>query len=185
MTDHACRGARPGYPHDMPDPTREELPSRRPDRKGATEPSMGRWQLGVLGVFFVVFIITAFLTGEPMYAIPVVILTLLVLAYALFTRAMSKRIERKHGSLEDALSDEDEDIPSAHLIPDDDTAMGDTPEAHDEITPHDLPLDHPGRQAAEAQAGHQGGTTTGNAEGGADGGEGRNEQGRAVGRRNV
>ena len=165
--------------------TRPNRQESRPNRQIAgKEPNMAKWQLGVLGVFFVVFIITAFLTGEPVYAIPVVILTVLVLAYAVFTRAMSKRIERKHGSLEDALSDEDEDIPSAHLIPDDETAMGDTPEAHDEITPHDLPLDHPGRQAAEAQAGHQGGTTTGNAQGGADGGEGRNEQGRPVGRRN-
>ncbi len=170
----------------MADKRREELPSRRPDRKGGTEPSMGKWQLGVLGLFFVVFIITAFLTGEPVYAIPVVILTLLVLAYALFTRAMSKRIERKHGSLEDALSDEEEDIPSAHLIPDDDTALGDTPDAHDEITPHDLPLDHPGRQAAEAQAGFEGGgTTRGNAEGGADGGDTLNQRGQRVGRRDV
>ncbi len=172
----------------MPDKRREELPSRRPDRKGATEPSMAKWQLGVLGVFFVVFIATAFLTGEPMYAIPVVLLTVLVLAYALFTRTLSKRIERKHGSLEDALSDEDEDIPSAHLIPDDDTALGDTPDAHDEITPHDLPLDHPGRQAAEAQAGFEGGgTTTGNAEGGADGGDddARNQRGQRIGRRDA
>jgi hypothetical protein len=32
------------------------------------------------------------------------------------------------------------------------TAAGDTPEAHDEINPHDLPPDHPGRQAAEEEA---------------------------------
>jgi len=170
----------------MADNRREELPSQRSDRKGASGPSMGKWQLGVLGVFFVVFIATAFLTGEPTYAIPVVLLTLLVLAYALLTRVMSKRIEDRHGSLEDALSDEDEDVPSAHLIPDDDTALGDTPDAHDEITPHDLPLDHPGRQAAEAQAGGEGGgTTRGHAEGGADGGEARNQQGQQVGRRDA
>jgi hypothetical protein len=47
-----------------------------------------------------------------------------------------------------------------------DRPLGDTPEAHDEISPHDLPLDNPGRPAAEAQAGAPGsdpdeGTTRG------------------------
>jgi hypothetical protein len=167
--------------------TRPDRQESRPNREvKGKEPNMAKWQLGVLGAFLVIFAITAFLTGEPVYVIPVLILALLVLAYAAFTRAMSKRIEEKHGSLEDALSDEDEDIPSAHLIPDDETALGDTPEAHDEITPHDLPLDHPGRQAAEAQAGHQGGgTTRGNTEGGADGGGAVNQRGQGVGRRDV
>ena len=32
---------------------------------------------------------------------------------------------------------------------------------HDEITPHDLPLGHPGREAAEEQAGGPRGTTEG------------------------
>jgi len=44
---------------------------------------------------------------------------------------------------------------------DDDTAVGDTPEAHDEISPHDLPKDHPGRIAAEEQAGAEDGVTSG------------------------
>ena len=46
----------------------------------------------------------------------------------------------------------------------DDTAVGDTPEAHDEINPHDIPLDNPGRKAAEEQAGGTEGTTRGDAE---------------------
>jgi hypothetical protein len=46
---------------------------------------------------------------------------------------------------------------------DDDTAVGDTPEAHDEITPHDLPPDHPGRREAERQADEsESGTARGN-----------------------
>ena len=44
---------------------------------------------------------------------------------------------------------------------DDGTALGDTPEAHDEVNPHDLPQDHPGRVAAEQQAGGTEGTTRG------------------------
>ena len=46
--------------------------------------------------------------------------------------------------------------------PDDETDLGETPEAHDELSPHDLPKDHPGRQAAEELAGGEGGTTSGN-----------------------
>jgi hypothetical protein len=44
---------------------------------------------------------------------------------------------------------------------DDGRPLGDTAEAHDEITPHDLPKDHPGRKAAEELAGESG-TTKGN-----------------------
>lgn len=45
---------------------------------------------------------------------------------------------------------------------DDETPLGDTPEAHDEISPHDLPPDHPGRAEAERLAGGKDGTTRGN-----------------------
>lgn len=46
----------------------------------------------------------------------------------------------------------------------DDRPLGDTEEAHDEISPHDLPLSHPGRQAAEDQAEGRRGTTRGDAD---------------------
>jgi len=45
--------------------------------------------------------------------------------------------------------------------PDKETPLGDTPEVHDEITPHDIPLDSPGRQEAERQASLSGGLTRG------------------------
>lgn len=51
--------------------------------------------------------------------------------------------------------------PLGAFTPDDQTALGDTPEAHDEISPHDLPLGHPGRRAAERQAAAGDGTTRG------------------------
>ncbi len=51
--------------------------------------------------------------------------------------------------------------PLGPFTPDDQTPLGDTPEAHDEISPHDLPLGHPGRQAAEQQAARGDGTTRG------------------------
>ena len=58
--------------------------------------------------------------------------------------------------------DGSEPEPLGPLTPDHETALGDTPEAHDEITPHDLPPGHPGRQAAEHQADDGDGTTQGN-----------------------
>jgi hypothetical protein len=60
--------------------------------------------------------------------------------------------------------DDEHDEPLGPATPDDETPLGDTPEAHDEITPHDLPPDHPGRHAAEEQAEEQGGTTQGDVE---------------------
>jgi len=57
--------------------------------------------------------------------------------------------------------DDEASEPLGPATPDDETPAGDTPEAHDEISPHDLPKDHPGREQAERQAGEQG-TTRGN-----------------------
>jgi hypothetical protein len=59
--------------------------------------------------------------------------------------------------------DDDAAEPLGPFTPDDETPAGDTPEAHDEISRHDLPQDHPGRQEAERLAeGSEDGTTTGN-----------------------
>jgi hypothetical protein len=49
--------------------------------------------------------------------------------------------------------DKESSEPLGPMTPDEETPMGDTPEAHDEISPHDLPKDHPGRVEAEKQAG--------------------------------
>ncbi|HEY6758466.1 MAG TPA: hypothetical protein VI318_03215 [Baekduia sp.] len=56
----------------------------------------------------------------------------------------------------------DADEPLGPLTPDDETAVGDTPEAHDEIIPEDLPKDHPGRQEAEREAAEGDGKVRGN-----------------------
>ncbi len=129
------------------------------DTKGG--PIVPKWMLAVLGLFFVVYAVTVLATGEPTYLIPVLILALLVFAYAGANRLLTKRIIKRDGSMGNAMSDADDPVPSAHLVPDSTTPLGDTPEAHDEISPHDLPLEHPGRQAAEAKAGGLEGTTEG------------------------
>ena len=43
----------------------------------------------------------------------------------------------------------------------DERPLGDTDQAHDEISPEDLPKDHPARKEVEDQAGGGGGTTRG------------------------
>ncbi|MDQ3631381.1 MAG: hypothetical protein M3417_09005 [Actinomycetota bacterium] len=52
--------------------------------------------------------------------------------------------------------------PIGPVTPDHQTPLGDTPEAHDEIVPQDLPKRHPGRRAAERLARDGDGTTRGN-----------------------
>jgi hypothetical protein len=57
--------------------------------------------------------------------------------------------------------DSEADEPLGPMTPDEETDLGDTPEAHDEISPHDLPPGHPGREQAEREAGGHEGTTEG------------------------
>ena len=88
--------------------------------------------------------------------IAVLIIAVVVAGLFAVNGVMRRQVTARHDSLEDAMSDENEPLPSAHLIPDNETAAGDTPEAHDEINPHDLPPGHPGRRAAEEQADESG-----------------------------
>jgi hypothetical protein len=113
---------------------------------------MGRWIAGVVVVFLVAYAATVLVAGEPLYLVPALVLVAVLAAWALFNRALTQRKIARDGSLEASMSDHTDPVPSAHLIPDDETALGDTSEAHDEISPHDLPKDHPGRTTAEEQA---------------------------------
>ena len=117
---------------------------------------MGKWILGTLAFFFLVFSATAIITGEPVFIIPVAILGVLVLGYMGVQWLLSRRVMRQHqGDWGAAMADNEDPIPGAHLIPDDTRPAGDTPEAHDEINPHDLPPEHPGRGEAEREAGRE------------------------------
>jgi hypothetical protein len=86
------------------------------------------------------------------FLIAAVVIALLVGGWFLLSAVMRRNVASRHESVGDAMSDENEPVPSSHLIPDNETAAGDTPEAHDEINPHDIPPGHPGRRAAEDQA---------------------------------
>ena len=91
------------------------------------------------------------------FLIAALIIAALVAGWFLVNAVMRRNVAARHGSVEDAMSDEREPLPSSHLIPDDQTAAGDTPEAHDEINPHDIPRGHPSRRAAEEKAGEESG----------------------------
>ncbi|WP_354697719.1 hypothetical protein DSM112329_03358 [Paraconexibacter sp. AEG42_29] len=64
----------------------------------------------------------------------------------------------KHAPPHDSEADE----PLGPFTPDDESAAGDTPEVHDEISAHDLPKDHPGRSRLVRERGLDG-LTRGNA----------------------
>ena len=113
---------------------------------------MARWMIATVAVFLLVYSATVIATGAPEYILPVALLAVILLAWGVLNWALTRRIVRRDGSLEAAMSDDEDPVPSAHLIPDEVPAAGDTPEAHDEISPHDLPVDHPGRPSAERRA---------------------------------
>ncbi|MFL5846115.1 MAG: hypothetical protein ACJ762_15620 [Solirubrobacteraceae bacterium] len=106
---------------------------------------MNRWIPVILSVAIAAFAIAALTTGEAVWVVPVLILLVIVGAMAAAQFAFTRRAAGRAG---------EPTAPATHLDTADETALGDTDQAHDEITPHDLPKDHPGRAAAEREARH-------------------------------
>jgi hypothetical protein len=105
---------------------------------------MNRLIPGLLVLAIAAFALAALLTGDAIWAVPVLILLGIVGLMFAGQAALKKRVEQTGG---------DTTLPAAHVEAEDSTDLGDTAQAHDEISPHDLPVDHPGRQEAERQAG--------------------------------
>lgn len=108
---------------------------------------MSRTILSVLvGVLFI-FIVAALLTGEAIWVVPVLVLLGVVAVAGAGHLGLRKHVENVDG---------DTTLPAAHIEAEDDaTDLGDTEQAHDEVSPHDLPKAHPGRIEAEYQAGER------------------------------
>jgi hypothetical protein len=124
---------------------------------------------GFAAVLLGIFAIAAGVLAGAEFAIPVVILVALVLGFLMLNGLLARRSLARHGGDAGAAkADGGADLPAAHVIPDD-RPLGDTAEAHDEISPHDLPKGAPNRRRAEAQAAARNGTTRGNREGAAGG----------------
>ena len=118
--------------------------------------------LVLTAVFFAIVAAVAAIAGGISWAIPVVLVAIIVVVYALANRKLGEREMASHGGDEhDALRDGREGgLPKAHVIGDDETALGDTPEVHAEISPHDFPKGAPERQAAERMAAEEAGEDT-------------------------
>lgn len=101
--------------------------------------------------FVIVAIVAA--TQDTEWAVPVVILLGVVVAVALTFRLVSGA-KRGEGEV-------DNTDPIPRQPPEASRPLGDTTEAHDEISPHDLPKDSLARPAVEAEAEGSEGTTSG------------------------
>jgi len=124
----------------------------------------------ITACFFAIIAIAAAIAGGISWAVPVVLVAIVVGVYAIANRALMRRELESHGGDEDAaLRDSREGgLPKAHVIGDDRTALGDTPEVHAEVSPHDFPKGAPERRAAERMAEEEDGddaeTTRGHAD---------------------
>jgi hypothetical protein len=118
---------------------------------------------GIVAAIVVIAVAWAALGAEA--AIPITILALICVGAALAYRTI--------GTSRTAATDNRDTVP--RLSAEAGRPLGDTPQAHDEINPHDLPPDHPGRHKAEEMAQGDEGETAGMAAGGAAGDEGPEE----------
>lgn len=111
----------------------------------------------LIAVILLAIAATTLITGDAVFLIPAVVLVALIAGYALIEKLLKMRLEARHeGDMAAAMADNEDPIPSAHLVPDDETPLGATSEAHDELSPHDLPKGHPSRAAIVDAVGENG-----------------------------
>jgi hypothetical protein len=113
-----------------------------------------------LAAFYVVSAIAASESGAA-YAFAALVAGTVPATAAVLTYATARRKtrQREDGDLEDLSVEDDSPFPGVGF--DDRTPLGDSPELHDEVTPHDLPPDHPARHKVEERTRSGGGTTHG------------------------
>jgi hypothetical protein len=106
--------------------------------------------MGGLSAFYIISAIAAANVG-PDYAIAALLAGTIPATAATLTYATARRKTRQaeDGHMEDLSTEDQSPFPGIGM--DDKTPLGDSPELHDEITPHDLPPGHPGRRRAEGQ----------------------------------
>jgi hypothetical protein len=104
--------------------------------------------------FFLIIAVAAAISGGIEWAIPIAVVAIVVAVYAGANKALGERTLGRHGdSQQRAMRDADEGgLPKAHVVGDDETPLGDTPEVHSTVSPHDFPKGAPERQAAEEMA---------------------------------
>ena len=111
----------------------------------------------------VILAVVAWIALGSEFGIPILVLAVICILAAIAYRMMAGSTSTDAGYAD--ATDPTPKVPTSG----DGRPLGDTREAHDEVNPHDLPRDNPGRRTAEEMAGSEEGTTTGHAQGGAAG----------------
>ena len=146
-------------------PQRDRVARGERDRGDAAPPGFFHRTAPALWLlFFVICALAAAIFAGLAEAIAVLLVGLLTAGGASLWAASSRR-KAARAARRPVAADRDDAVPG--MAPDRERPLGDTPEAHDEISAHDLPKEHPGRRAAERQAEELSGTTPGHREGGA------------------
>jgi hypothetical protein len=143
--------------------------------EGHPRPTPMFWLLGGTAAFYLICATAGWILDNPGTGIATLLaggipMTAVVL-WAAHVRAGTAPAADEDEHADATVQDNRDPVPA--IGGDDSRPLGDTPEAHDEISPHDLPPGHPGREAAEDMAREEGGVTGGHREGGAAGGGGR------------
>jgi hypothetical protein len=133
----------------------------RPERGYARNVRPTSFFLLTIGLFAIVAAAAA-IAGGISWAVPVVLVALVVAVWAFVNRRMERSTLDAHGGDPQATARDAADggLPKAHLAGDDETALGDSPEVHAEISPHDFPKGAPERRAAEEMAEEESGHGT-------------------------
>src|SRR5919199_3916918 len=129
----------------------------RGDRDGAEQARPGFFRAtapALLFAFFAICALAAAIFAGLAEAIAIVVLGVIVAGGASMWGASARRKAARDARAPGA-ADRDDAVPG--IGADRARPVGDTPEAHDEITARDLPKAHPGRRAAERQAEELGG----------------------------
>jgi hypothetical protein len=129
-------------------------------RDGRPRPPWLLLGLGGVAVFYVVCAIVATQLG-PEFAAAAFAAGAIPLAATAFSIATVRSHTKvtEDGHLKDESAEAQTPYPVLGL--DDERPLGDSPEVHGDISPHDLPKDSPARDAVEREARHSGGRTSG------------------------
>jgi peptidoglycan/LPS O-acetylase OafA/YrhL len=116
---------------------------------GRARPRTLYWFIGFTAACYVVIAVAAaiFLGGHvALAALAAAVIPLT--AVTLWVAVVRSKTGESGGRHQDVAAGDNED-PHPGIGVDEERPLGDTPEAHDEIGPHDFPKGHPGRKAAE------------------------------------
>jgi hypothetical protein len=116
-----------------------------------------RWPIGGVAAFYVVTATLAGTFAGPGAGIATLLAGVIPLtAVAIWVAHVRQRTAVPAAGDPLELDEEDHRDPVPGVGLDSERPLGDTPDAHDEIIPQDLPKDHPGRHAADPARGRRG-----------------------------